>query len=746
MKSQRQRISVIPVFGRSLLQCSALSTERRTWLRGRLMAAMIAALLLTSLPFVSLAHAARLQRPQDAFKVLLTTSHFGLQFLHAAADNLKDPNGATFSVTNGATLWYGMDVKATAGVSHPTAADPVGDPVTDFLGAVGLLPPSDIIPINLDGSLFETIKLREAFTAPGQQVTITLTPFSSKALILDALSILLSLVGMQSSTAFGLLQGALGQVLQLVTRIGALIKFIGDLNHLLAAVPNVGAALLAANACVDDLIQLFSNQDEVKLLGQVFVLMLGSVASDEVVSAIAGFASAIIGVIEAVRLGKYLLDFGLSLGSFLFQGDVAPTVTLQSIPANASVQQTLFLTSAKGMLYAVNSASGQEEWHFDAAGGFAPEVLGQYGATLLVLRVDQGINNPPFPGTLYGLNVDTGRPEWFVPEVAIYAYNTSVVIVLGNNGLESIDPQSGKPIWQVSLPGAPWNGLASGNVVYIMNTVDPSQPLTLSAFSITSGAHLWDASLSSPQGSHANSGGIFTDPANPQIVYATSNDQSVGPELYYLDAFDVSSGSRLWTYTSPSLQTLGASDHRVLLSNSVNPQLTIALDAQSGKQIWDFPSAGDAASIACAVGFDSFIQGSQVYIPCSGTSTAPGQGILFALNLTDGSVLWRQSATVFTGTEESSSVQAVTNNEVYYAACSYPPAGGETCRMVALNSNDGSTLWSYNGAYANVTNSSIIVYNNDGSVIALDINSGHPVWPTSFTGDGSGITNAVVGI
>lgn len=337
MKSQRQRIPVIGILGRSLIQRSALSAERRTWLRGRLMVTMIAALLLTSFPFASLAHAARLQRSQDAFKVILTTSHFGLQFLHVAADNLKDPNGATFSVTNGATLWYGMNVKTTAGVSHPTAADPVGDPVTDFLGAAELLPPSDIIPINLDGSVFETIKLREAFTAPGQQATITLTPFSSNALTLDALNILLSLVGMQSSTTFGLLQGALGQVLQLVKQVGALIKFISDLNHLLTAVPNIGVALFAANACVDDLIQLFSNKDEVKILGHIFVLMLGSVASDEVVSAIEGFASAIIGIIEAARLGKYLLDFGLSLGSFLFQGGVFPTVTLQSIPANAPV-------------------------------------------------------------------------------------------------------------------------------------------------------------------------------------------------------------------------------------------------------------------------------------------------------------------------------------------------------------------------------------------------------------------------
>jgi len=336
MKSRRERADAHDTSRRTGGALHALLSGRRAWLKGILTVALLVIWLLTSLPFGSLAHAAQARR-QDTFKVILTTSHFGLQFLHVAADNLSDPNGATFSLTNGAILWYGLHVQTSAGVQPPGAADPVNDPVTDLLGVAGLLPPSDIIPINLDGSLFETIKLREAFTAPGQQMALTLTPFTQKAYILDALDILLSLVGMQSSAAFGLLQGALDQILHLVSQVGSLVTFISDLNHLLAAaqVPDAGAALLAANACVDDLIQLFSNKDEVEVLGHIFVLMLGSVASDGVVSAIEGFASAITGIIEVARLGKYLLDFGLSLGAFLFQGDVDPTVTLRSVPANA---------------------------------------------------------------------------------------------------------------------------------------------------------------------------------------------------------------------------------------------------------------------------------------------------------------------------------------------------------------------------------------------------------------------------
>jgi len=412
-------------------------------------------------------------------------------------------------------------------------------------------------------------------------------------------------------------------------------------------------------------------------------------------------------------------------------------------PTPTPAQQMLFLTSSKGMIYGVNGATGQEKWQFDAAGGFAPEVLGQFGTTLVALRVAQGVNNAPFSGTLYGLNVDTGHPQWSVPEVAVYASNANAVVVFGNNGLEAIDPQSGAVNWQVTLPGAPWYGLASGGAVYIISTIDPSQPFAFSAYSLSNGAHLWDVALSSSQSPQADSGYIFTDPANPQTVFATSNDQS---GVVYLDAFDASTGNHLWTYSTSTLQPIGVSDNRVVLTSLdvFNPQPTVALDGETGQQVWAFPSNNDASAPLCA--FDSFLQVPYAYVPCLDSS---GNGALFVLNLSDGSVVWRQKVGIFAGTERGpSGVQAIANGVAYYEACFYDestPAGAEKCQMAALNANDGSTLWSYNGAYLNVTNSAVIVSQNDGSSMALDLSHGHPVWPTPFAGDGSGIVEATVG-
>src|SRR5712692_3763136 len=81
--------------------------------------ALVFAILLSGVPERPTARAA------SSYYVTLSTSNFGIQFLHAQADNLSNPRHALFSWTNGAALWYGIEVQSQPGGLHPVAADPL---------------------------------------------------------------------------------------------------------------------------------------------------------------------------------------------------------------------------------------------------------------------------------------------------------------------------------------------------------------------------------------------------------------------------------------------------------------------------------------------------------------------------------------------------------------------------------------------------------------------------------------------
>jgi len=402
-----------------------------------------------------------------------------------------------------------------------------------------------------------------------------------------------------------------------------------------------------------------------------------------------------------------------------------------STPTPTPTPSTLVLTSSKGIIYALDSATGHEKWHFDASGGsqWAPQVVGQYGEIVVALKPGTDYNNFAVIGTLYGFDAQTGHVRWSLPGVSVFASDANAIIVedfLNNSGdISRIDPRSGSRLWSVSPAGFPWIGLVSGNLVLTMNTIDPNQPFRLFAFSLTNGAHLWDASLTSQESGHAGVGEIYVSPDSPQIVYATSGDISNGTVCgEHLDAFDASTGNHLWAYSCSNVQFVGTTDNRVLLSSLDTSQsfVAIALDALTGNEAWSFSGPPLGCNIM------PFLLASQAYIPC--LNDYAGAGTLFALNVIDGSVAWRQSTPLFAGPPLGvSGVQEVVNNIAYYEAYLSSP---DTYQLVALNSATGAILWSYDGAFITTTNSSVIVCQNDGSAMALDLAGGHPLWSTSF--------------
>src|SRR5438445_10377179 len=91
------------------------------------------------------------------YHVTFSANNFGIQFLHVQVDNLKNPRHVTFSLTNGAALWYSIEVQSQPAGLQPVAVDPFNDVVSTELAQYGLLPPSGIIPLNSNGTFFETV-------------------------------------------------------------------------------------------------------------------------------------------------------------------------------------------------------------------------------------------------------------------------------------------------------------------------------------------------------------------------------------------------------------------------------------------------------------------------------------------------------------------------------------------------------------------------------------------------------------
>jgi streptogramin lyase len=311
-----------------------LWSDRTRWLT----VPLLMCLLLTTAPKEPAAHAA------SPYYGTLSISNFGIQFLHAQADNLKDPRHALFTLTNGAALWYGILVQSQPTGLQPVAADPFSDIVSAELAQYGLLPPSGIIPLNTNGTFFETVHLAASFSGPGQQMQLTLTPFTSPAVAFDVLNLLLQLLGANTTNIeIGLLTpGNLQAILDEIGSANDLVSLIGDFKNMLQAVPTNSLAVLGdAHACVNDLLKLFANANELQVLGKILVRMLGP-AVPGIAATLASFAAGLGTFLVTVKLVKFLADLALSLGSYLFQQGAFPTVMLQSI---SSVVPTAAQTS-----------------------------------------------------------------------------------------------------------------------------------------------------------------------------------------------------------------------------------------------------------------------------------------------------------------------------------------------------------------------------------------------------------------
>ncbi len=244
---------------------------------------------------------------------------------------------------------------------------------------------------------------------------------------------------------------------------------------------------------------------------------------------------------------------------------------------------------------------------------------------------------------------------------------------------------------------------------------------------------LWTANIStsefqkSPSPAYS-SGDLSGTSVIPDTVYIAGDDPNT---LYALNA---SSGEQLWNFTAPIIGSAGGfiASPVVYTDNSTNITYVIignentflyAINASSGEQIWNTTLYGPIYPTSAVY--------NNIVYAAAGAAANPD---FFAINITDGSIIWSYSAS---GVSSRSS-PTVYNGMVYFTMSR--PSNNSV--VYALNATNGSYIWNYTIPTSGVeiwsspaiSPSLGILYIgvNDGRIYALNATTGTQIWNFSF--------------
>ncbi len=221
------------------------------------------------------------------YAVTITSTNFRIPLVTLATDDIRDAGNARFSLQNGTALWYGLNISSTPSGIVPTAANATSDLVSaTFLGTTPLLPPAQVLPFDQwNGTYhFETLKLRAAFSGPGQQMQVELTPVEPHAVTLDILTLLLQLLGQkQSNIQVGLLEtGVLQDVFSTVDNLKDFSLLKQNYTQVLTA-SDAASILPHAYACALNITSLLADSNEQTALVDVLWKVQGKAIAREAI-------------------------------------------------------------------------------------------------------------------------------------------------------------------------------------------------------------------------------------------------------------------------------------------------------------------------------------------------------------------------------------------------------------------------------------------------------------------------------
>lgn len=303
-----------------------------------------------------------------------------------------------------------------------------------------------------------------------------------------------------------------------------------------------------------------------------------------------------------------------------------------------------------------------------------------------------------------------GKPAIGTLQKAVVSPNGHFESLLAANGLTYIGSDNGNVYAMQANDGQMRWHYNTGNPVYLFATANETiyaeggaNGDTIYALNALTGTLTWKQQLDS---------GIFGDVLSNGVVYTNTNGSgNQGSSVYALNA---TTGAQIWRYTGQVdiPQPLMVADGVVYFipSDMYSTQTSlVALRASDGAQLWQFPLSSPPVQAP-------FEAHGVVY-------TAGDDGSIYALKVSNGSILWHFKGTSSTNsfTIDSDTLYAVTASTLVYA----------------IRLSDGNLLWqqdtpiTFDATSTSapiVENSVVYVERNDGNISALRASDGTVLW------------------
>jgi outer membrane protein assembly factor BamB len=260
-------------------------------------------------------------------------------------------------------------------------------------------------------------------------------------------------------------------------------------------------------------------------------------------------------------------------------GATAGALAVGALPGRSRAQQasgpTVYVGSRDATLYAVDAATGEQEWAFTQPSDRVRSSPTVADGTVYVGSGDS---------TLYAVDAATGDQEWAFTQPSDWVYSSPTVadgtVYVGSHDatLYAVDAATGEQQWAFTQPSRRVysSPTVAGGTVYVGSFDE-----TLYAVDAATGSQEW--AFTQPSGEVRSS---------PTVADGTVYVRSWDETLYAVDA---ATGDQEWAFTQPS-------DHLVRSSPTVadgtvyvgsDDETLYAVDAATGDQQWAFTQPSD---------------------------------------------------------------------------------------------------------------------------------------------------------
>lgn len=276
--------------------------------------------------------------------------------------------------------------------------------------------------------------------------------------------------------------------------------------------------------------------------------------------------------------------------------------------AVAIVDGVLYFGGGDGQAYALDPASGAEDWHID---------LGQPLSTPAVIGGMVYVSGND--GTLYALEASTGAERW----TAVASRQDASVVVVdrvvytggGDGALSALDAATGAIRWQTALGAATSSSPAVADGLVYIGSRDGV-------------LHAVDAQAGKPRWDFRPDGGTLITPAvaDGLVFQATANGKAGDRNALY--ALDAQTGTEVWRVGAPPGQGFfGPAVGKGTVYVPGTDGQVLALDTATGQERWRF-ATGDLIDAAPALVDDTLYVAGQ-------------DRTLYALDTATGEERWR---------------------------------------------------------------------------------------------------------